>query len=245
MAIEKVQEVLIEALRQAAAEPGEQRLFRSGKLEGLFPSKAGINAEAAARAIRDQFLEVVRTETKGKTVVEWVRVTPQGVHFLHEQESPRRVLEDLRLVLQTNQAQVPLWIADLRQQTMSLTQKLVEEAQRWTHRLEMLSQRVDEALRRAEAADAKIVEEGANSAWAAEALSYLEKRPGECPLPELFAAVRHGHPDLSIAEFHDGLRRLRQRQSLKLLPHTGDPAALAEPEFALLDGAELLYYAAR
>src|SRR5262249_34100272 len=34
-------EVLITALKQALAEPGERRLFRSGKLAGLFANKSG------------------------------------------------------------------------------------------------------------------------------------------------------------------------------------------------------------
>src|SRR5262249_26176744 len=81
--MDKVTPILIEALRQAAAEAGEQRLYKSGKLSGLFPGRAGANAEAAAQALRDGLLEVVRTETKGKTTIEWVRVTPKGVEFLH------------------------------------------------------------------------------------------------------------------------------------------------------------------
>ena len=72
------------------------RLYKSGKLEGLFPGRAGANGDAAALALRDSLLEVVRTETKGKTTIEWVRLTPQGVEFLHEHQSPIRALNELR-----------------------------------------------------------------------------------------------------------------------------------------------------
>src|SRR5262249_31165129 len=75
---DRVEDTLIAALKAALAEPGEQRLYRSGKLPGLFATRSGANAEAAGRALRDGLLEVVRTETKGKLSVEWVRLTPAG-----------------------------------------------------------------------------------------------------------------------------------------------------------------------
>src|SRR5439155_25136611 len=79
--MDKVMETLLEALKQALAEGGEQRLYRSGKLPGLFAGRGGLNAEAAARAVRDGLLEVVRTESRGKVTTEWARLTPRGVAF--------------------------------------------------------------------------------------------------------------------------------------------------------------------
>ena len=51
--MDKLTLVLIDALKQAVTQPGEQRLFRSGKFPGVFPGRAGLNAEAAAQALRD------------------------------------------------------------------------------------------------------------------------------------------------------------------------------------------------
>ena len=68
----KLTQALVEALKQALSDSAEHRLFRSGKLAGLFAGRAGVNAEAAAQALRDGLLEVTRTETKGKTTTEWV-----------------------------------------------------------------------------------------------------------------------------------------------------------------------------
>ena len=50
---DKVSTILIDALKQAWAEPAEQRLYKSGKLDGLFSSRMGVNGEAASRALRD------------------------------------------------------------------------------------------------------------------------------------------------------------------------------------------------
>src|SRR5262245_64832138 len=99
MTKDKVHDALIEALRQALAAPGELRLYRAGKLPGLFAGRGGAAGEAAARAVRDGLLEVVRTEVKGKTAIDWVRVTPRGVDYLHEHESPVEVLRELRGLL--------------------------------------------------------------------------------------------------------------------------------------------------
>src|SRR2546428_6916529 len=85
--MDRVAETLLAALR-AALTAGEQRLYRSGKLDGLFPGRTGTASAAAQQALRDGLLEVVRTETKGRTTIDWVRIAPRGVDFLHEHESP-------------------------------------------------------------------------------------------------------------------------------------------------------------
>src|SRR5437762_9332265 len=74
MTKDKVTEALLDALRQALAEPREQLLVKIGKQPGLFKGKSGANAEASARGLRDGLLEIVRTESKGKTAIEWVRI---------------------------------------------------------------------------------------------------------------------------------------------------------------------------
>jgi hypothetical protein len=247
--MDKATETLLEALKQALAEGGEQRLYKSGKLPGLFAGRGGPNAEAAARAVRDGLLEVVRTETRGKVTTEWVRLTPRGVDFLHEHQSPLRALRDLQALLQANRTGMPLWLAEIHGELRTLGQRLTDEVQRWTHRLEALAQQVEEALRRAEAAATPPDGSGVVP-WGPDALGYLDRRrgggaAGECPLPELFAALRGQWPDLSVTAFHDGLRRLQDRRLLRLLPYTGAISDLAEPEYALPDGATMWYYAGR
>jgi len=249
--MEKVTETLVDALKLALAEPGQQRLFKSGKLAGLFAGRAGVNAEAAARALRDGLLEVVRTEAKGKTRLEGVRITPRALEFLHQHESPVQALRDLRTVFQANRQALPLWLDEMRRDLQGLASRLTEEAQRWTHRLDALGEQVEAALRRAEAAGPQLPDGTATAVpWAVEALAYLDHRQsagarGDCSLPELFAALRDRCPDLSLPVFHDGLRCLHDRRALRLLPFAGPATAIPEPEYALLDGAELLYYVSR
>jgi hypothetical protein len=248
---DKVTETLVEALKQALAEPAEQRLYRSGKLAGLFASRSGAGGEAAARALRADLLEVVRTETRGKTVIEWVRVTPRAVDFLHDHESPIRALEGLKEALQKSKDSVPVWLTEMRQHLQALEARLTEDAQRLLHRLESLCQRAEEAIGRLDGAGPILPDSlTATVPWAREALAYLDRRraggaAGDCPLPELFSVLAPQYPNLSVQSFHDGLRCLQDRRSLRLLPFTGPADALAQAEYALFDGTTVLYYVAR
>lgn len=247
---DKTTETLLEALKQALAQPAEQRLYRSGKLPGLFAGRSGTSAEAAGRALKEGLLEVSRTETKGKTVAEWVRITPRGVDFVHEHESPVRVLEELRDTLQMTREGIPVWVLQLQQELRDAGSKLVENVERLSQRFDVLSRRVDEALRRADLS--RVARGGAEAVipWAQAALAYLDKRrdsgaAGHCSLPELFAAVRPEHVELSIPDYLDGLRRLHDRHAIQLIRYAGTPGELPQPEFALLDGAEVFFYVAR
>jgi hypothetical protein len=248
--MDKVTQILIDAIKQAAAEPGEQRLFRAGKLPGVFPSRLGLNAQAAEQALRDGLLERVRTEEKGKTNIDWVRLTPKATDFLHQHESPVRMMDELRAVLQMTQENVPVWMTEIRQQLNALGQRLTEEVQAITQRLGVLSQRVLEALNRAgAAAPIPAADAAAVVPWGAEAVGYLDKRRAggvlnSCPMPELFAAVKEKVPELTVKDFHDGLRKLHTRGLLRLLPFDG-PDGPPEPEYALLDGASTYYLVAR
>jgi hypothetical protein len=248
--MDRATEILATALGEALAVSVEQRLYRSGKLDGLFPSRSGASAEAAARALRDGLLEVVRTETRGRTVIEWVRPTPAGVEFLYQHQSPVRALDEMRSTLRMNQHALPLWLADMRSALSSLDQRLVADAARWHDRLEALARRVDETLQRLERAAPPLPADVLQAyPWAIDAINYLDRRrssgaSGDCPLPELFASLRREYPDLSLGCYHQGLDRLHERHVLRLRP-VGPTEAMPQPEYALLRGDTVLYFAAR
>jgi hypothetical protein len=248
--MDRVTEVLVEGLKQARTDPAGHRLHKSGKLDGLFPGRTGAAGEAAARALRDGLLEIVRTETRGKTVIDWVRLTPAGVEFLHQHESPARALDELHTTLRLNQQALPGWLAEMRACLATLDQRLAEDARRWHDRLETLACRVEETLRRIEQATPPLPADVLhNHPWALDAVNYLDRRKGsgasgDCPLPELFAALRREHGGLSVGAFHGGLKRLHARHALRLRSADG-PAEMTQPEFALFDGDAVLYYAAR
>jgi hypothetical protein len=248
--MDRVTEALVEGLREALAESAEQRLYKSGKLPGLFAGRGGAAGEAAARALRDGLLEVVRTETRGKTTFDWVRLTPAGVEVLYQHESPARALDELRTTLRLNQQALPAWLAEMRAALQALDGRLADNARKWHERLEALARRVEDTLRRIEQAVPPLPADVLQAhPWAVDAINYLDRRKaggasGDCPLPELFAALRRGHPCLSVGAFHEGLKRLHERHALRLRSANGT-TPMEQPEFALLDGDAVLYGAAR
>jgi hypothetical protein len=250
MGMDKVQELLTEALRQGAANPGEQRLYRAGKLPGLFAARTSVHAEAASLGVREGLVEIVRTETKGKAVIEWVRVTPKGVQFVLDRDSPVRAMNELQALLTLNAEGLPGWVEQLQTQLDELSRQFLGEVQGLRQRLEHMIERVQQALRRTDKYGVT-PEAGAAGGvpWSGHAVDYLERRReggiGEkCPLPELFGQIRRVDEQLTIHDFHHGLRRLHDRGALRLWPHEGGDGP-PEPEYALLDGPMVYWYAAR
>jgi DNA-binding PadR family transcriptional regulator len=65
----------------------------------------------------------------------------------------------------------------------------------------------------------------------------------DCPLPELYRSLSLLSSPPTIGEFHDCLRRLRADGAIHLHSWTGPLYAVPEPEFALLAGHGIAYYA--
>jgi hypothetical protein len=240
--------VLLEALKAAALQRGEMRLYRRGKLPGLFAQRTRLHAEVANQAVQENLLEVTRVEPIGKTPLEWVRVTQKGIDLLLESESPARALEELREALAVNQQGLPLLVAQMHGRLDELKQRFAEEVDEMRQQLDQLSQRAIQAIERIEAAHSSEPMPAA-VLWAQEALEYLDRRKqvglGErCSLADLFAALMERHAQMTIKEFHAGLKRLQERHLIALLPSTGNGDAPG-PEYALLDGAAVYYYVGR
>jgi hypothetical protein len=244
-------EALLDALKTALAVPGEHRLFRSGKLPGLFASKVGPSAEAALFAIKDGLIETARTELKGKIVTEWVRATPKAVAYVHENDSSRAVLRELKSVLAATKAGVPEWLAEARQDVAVLSARFESRTEAILKRLDDLALRVEAALRRAETSAP-----GANAAitqvvpWVNDALEYLDRRPSaglarDCSMPELFHAVKSRHPDLTLSAFQAGIRRLHDIRAVRLRGVREPADVIQEPEYAFVQDGHLTYWVNR
>ncbi|MDB5312110.1 MAG: hypothetical protein JWO38_6312 [Gemmataceae bacterium] len=244
---ERRTELLLDAVKTAIGTPGEHRLFRSGKLVGLFPTRAGTSAEAALLAVREGLFETVRTEVKGKVVTEWVTATPKGVAFVHEHDSPKSVLRELKEVLRATRDGVPVWMDEARREVAELSARFEGRAAAVLKQLDDLAGRVEAALRRAEAKAPAVADPvGRLVPWAVDALEYLDRRKtggggGDCPLPELFHAVRVRSPELSLSAYQDGLRRLHDVRAVQLVPS----ALMAEPEYAVVVEGKLMYAVGR
>jgi hypothetical protein len=239
---------LLDGLR-AALTGDEHRLYRSGKLDGLFPSKTGPVGEAAALAIREGLLEYSRTETRGRFEFEWVRLTARGVEYLYEHDSPKAVLAEMRDMLAAARSGIPMWQDEMLKSLERLGSHITDEMARYMGKLDALAARVEEALRRAEAPVDLSESLRSLVPWAADALTYLGRRmqggaADECRLPELFGAVRAKHSAITMREFHDGLRRLVDNRVLRFEEWAG-PGAIPQPEYALMAEGKLMYHVGR
>jgi hypothetical protein len=240
-------EHLLDALKMALATPSEHRLFRTGKIAGLFAARTGPAGEAAIQAVREGLLETVRTEVKGRFVTEWVRATPKAVAFVAENDSPRSILRELKDVLQATRTGVPEWMADAKRELAALSASFEVRATAMLSRLDDLAKRCEAALRRAETTGSPVGEPVTRMVpWAGDALEYLDRRgesglSAECPLPELFHALREKHPELTLPDFQAGARRLHDLRALRLLP----AGEMTEPEYAVVVEGKLMYVASR
>jgi hypothetical protein len=238
--------LLLEALRHGAGQNEGIRLYRSGKLPGLFAGRTREHAAVADQAVRDGLLEIVRVETRGKTTIEWVCVTPKGIEHLLQHDSPVRALEDLRETLDAHRQGVPVWVAEIRQELDNLQRRLANEVEAISQRLDRLAERALDAIQRLEQSHGPAVD---SVPWGTQALAYLEERKtaglgATCPLAELFGAMQQRQVELSLRDFHLGLRRLHDRDVLQLLPDTGQGPPPA-PEYGLLDGNAVYHHVTR
>ena len=244
---ERRRELLLDGLKAAIAAPGEHRLFRFGRLTGLFPSRAGLSSEAASQALRLGLLETTRTETRGKLVVEWVQATTRAVGYVHEHDSPKSVLRELKDVLQATRDGVPAWMKEAKAELADISYRFDRRASAILKRLDDVAERVESVLRRAEAKAPSVAEPvGRVVPWAVDALEYLDHREesgaaAPCPLPELFHAVRLKFPELPLPAFQDGVKRLHDLRAVRL----AESDMMGEPEHAVVADGRLMYAAAR
>jgi hypothetical protein len=102
---DKPQQLVLDALSRAAADPAGTPLFGAKADPGLFPNTAAAKL-AARKALDEGLLHIVRTEARGKQTRELCAITEKGLRFLLEQVSPKQVLEDFVRVLERREGQV-------------------------------------------------------------------------------------------------------------------------------------------
>lgn len=266
---DKLTQHITDALSKAAAEPAGLPLFAAKGEPGLFPTAAKL---AAQKAASDGLVQVVRTETKGKTSRELFGITERGWEQLLAAVNPKQVLEDFVRVLESRQSEVGELLGTAKRMADSLhgLKDAVSRVLPQIATARMLSNEADSTERSAgpsvslPTADfgsrlnvngtphmngtallEAPVETGVELAEVV--LSRLADWSGaageDCPLPELFLSLGTREPQPSIGEFHDVLRKLHADGAIYLHPWTGPLYALPEPALALLVGHGVAYYA--
>jgi hypothetical protein len=240
-----------DALSRAAAEPDGFALLGSKSEPGLFPSTSFAKA-AAERCKDDGFLEVVRTESKGKLSREICVLTDKGRHFLSRQANPREVLEDFVRVLESRQSDVAALAESVRgmQRSLDGIRSAVEYV---LPRLALaphasLNGTNHNGVNMNGSAVLHLPPLIASETLIGELKTKLAEwhvaagASEDCPLPELYRRLETA-TRTSIGQFHDCLRQLHDDRMIYLHPWTGPLYALPDPAYALLVGHEIAYYA--
>jgi hypothetical protein len=222
----KFTHLLLAALGRASLAPGGTPLIGTRSAPGLFPATA--QARQAAQRARDEgLIRRVAADPKGKPDRDLYSPTEAGMALLLHESSPKQVLEDLARAVEARQKQ----FGDLLTVARETQTELVA---------------VRELLGRALSAAAHPTgDAGGSPEWIEQLRAHLVdwSGAGDCPLPDLYRSLQAAHPELTIGRFHDGLRYLHDREQVYLHPWTGPLYALPEPQFALLVGHEVAYYA--
>jgi hypothetical protein len=253
---EKVQEQLLEALRQAV-DGAPHRLQGAGKNAGLFPSgKAGEKVIERARA--GGFLKEVPSpeppagKSKAKPPV-YVVLTDRGRQFLLDQESPLRLLGGLREQLEAQGTALAEGVRDAQTQLSScresvhqLEKKLDAQFDHYQQTVQVLRAALDR-ISHQPAAPALPLPGGSTTGWLDEVVPFVtaQKRLNSFDRPNLKRVYEHlkqTHPALTLGEFHEGLRTLHQQRRIRLDPYTQALATLQDPLHALYLDREVKYY---
>lgn len=226
----KLQPLVLAGLTAAFASSTECLLIASRSQSGLFPNSVAGKA-AAQTAVDAGWLNVVKTETRGKSLTTFVSLSPSGMDYLLGQTNPKPIIEAVQSQLQQSE----LMLFALRDQL----QTCLNHIQTMRSKVEELEKRSGSMVTH---------EKVAMPDWESNIRCYLHhrqvSRPAEdCPLSELYQHARQQVPQLSVGTFHDGIRRLHAKQEIALQPWTGSLHELPDPELAIMQGHSVAYYA--
>src|SRR5260370_9843687 len=188
---------------------------------------------AGQRCKDEGYIQIVRTETRCKSILEICTLTEKGLAYLLSQVSAKQVLEDFIRAVESRQTQVEDLLGAARRMQAGLDAlKLAAEKVLGEVRVPALTPSTNGA--HALKLDLLPVLTRWQESGAAE----------DCPLPELYRQACTAVPRLTIRQFHDALLRLHDQQQVYLHPWTGPLSATPEPPYPLLVAPDIPYYAA-
>jgi hypothetical protein len=231
---DKPTQLILEALARAAAHPEGLPLHSGKGAPGLFAATSA-GKLAAQRCKEVGYLRTVTSEPRAKSPIEISAITEKGLAYLLDQVSPKQVLEDFLRALEGRKNQLDQVLDSVRKMQSSL-EGLKTTAEAVLHQIQ------------APGASGPAPSSNGCDPIPHEIETYLRHwhdsgATGDCALPELYRRVQQSAPQLTIGQFHDGLRRLKEQQRIYLHPWTGPLHELPEPGIALLAGHEIAYYA--
>ncbi len=243
---DKPTQMLLDALSAAAADPAGLPLYKSKSEPGLFPATAA-GKPLAQKALADGLFALIPA-TGLRPGRETAAATPKGLDTLAAHASPKQVIEDFVRAVERREADVRHLAAEtgrLADAFAGLKSTLAAILPRVTaDRASVNGHPPPESAGMPATAPVRAQVDLAGrvlarlSDWAASAAAGQD-----CPLPDLFRSLSTLEEPPTIGTFHDCLRALADGRRVYLHPWTGPLYTLPEPEYALLSGHNVAYYA--
>lgn len=215
---------------------------------GLFPATAA-GRKAAAEAVAAGWLVPQGTVPCGRKQISAYQLTSAGQQEVEVAASPVQVMEEIRHGVQRCQEELGRLraAAELAGENLARLTSRLEQCLPQVTAARIPINRMEETIptavySRLPAFQAPLPEN--LTMRALELLrSWLRERPSaDCPLGELYRALHRSHPELTVGQFHDLIRRLAQDGAVRLQAWTGPLAELPDPSLALMHGHAVMSY---
>jgi hypothetical protein len=240
------QTVALQALTQALTDPAPRVLLGSGKQPGFFKGSTQTTRAAAKLCEERQWLVGTGAWVgKGASKKQQYRLSPAGLQAVLDQSETHALLRGLSDALR-EQVQ---WFGSVRDQlgqVLGGLQPLAEVVATLVKKVEPPD--VEGVLRRLNSMPGPPAPPPPNAPdWldrVIELAATQQQRDQYQPLalPALYAALQPLRPGLTIGQFHDGLRLLRDRGRIRLSPYTRALATIDDARTALFLDGEVMYY---
>lgn len=243
-----IEPLILEALERAMSDPTPRKLHGTKAAPGIFLSASAAAKTAAARCLEQGLIRQVAEQRAGKRVIPLFAVAPVGIAMVLQRSPAPRLLAAM-LDAAERTARSVTDCGRMLQEAAQRTQELRETLQRVAGRLQPpdTTQLLKAAAAQGAAPEPAAAAErsrGLDERLVRFVRAHKMQKPLQpLALPELFRHAAAEFSPLSIGQFHDAVRRLATEQRLRLLPYTQAMYQLAEPEYSVIVGREIMYYA--
>jgi len=252
-----LESIALEGLAQALTDPAPRLLISGGQTRGFFKAKGRAQTVRAAARLSEERGWVVGTGEwvgKGDKQSEKYRLTPAGLQAVLSRNEAAVLLRNLAHGLQQQVEQVGAMreqLAAFAEQAQPVAEAVAELAKRLQPPdVEQLVRKLVAAVRTPESPPAPARSPAGTTGetdWFDEVVRLAREqrqrdRYQPPSLPQVYTAIRAKHPALSLGQFHDGLRALRDQGRIRLTPYTRALASIDDPRNALFLDGEVMYY---
>jgi hypothetical protein len=225
--------VALATLAGAVADLTPRVLLGTAAAPGFFKGSAKAVKDAAQAAVDNSWLEptgdAIGTGARKKPLY---RLTAAGIHAVLEGSETLQLLRGL---------------GDSVRQQVDLLQTIHAQLGRLADQAGPLSTAVAALERRLQPPPLAAAPARPGTAWLDRVVPLAQQqrerdRFQPLDLSTLWEQIRRDCPDLTLGQFHDGLRALRDQGRIRLLPFTRALASIGDPRNALYLDGEVMYY---